>query len=270
MRTLTRIAMVSAAACAGVLLAIGGCSSTIQAPAIAVDGGGEDATTIGPGYCTKLCDDEANAGTLKSSLAACKQQCCDAHPEGCSDSVDSGTGAGDGAVDSSPRDGGGADGDGASCKACGTRCCTANETCVTDTNGSSCQQTCAKSSECPSTAQCCQVLADGQSACTAATDSCRCAVPADCVSGCCAPMTNASGDPVGPYVCKPDDGADYDCCKGLTVRCGADHCCVKDNLGNEFCAAACATDSDCGQAHCQSYIFSSFVTTCSGPTACGP
>jgi hypothetical protein len=82
-------------------------------------------------------------------------------------------------------------------------------------------------------------------------------------------MTNAHGDPVGPYVCKPNDGADYDCCYGFTT-CNGTGCCVADTSGNEFCAVECQNSSSCGAGHCQNYDFSILRTICTGPMACGP
>jgi len=95
-----------------------------------------------------------------------------------------------------------------------------------------------------------------------------CTTGSECPSGCCAPATNANGDPIGPYVCKQNDAAPYDCCNGILNDCGNGFCCVADPQGNEFCSAECTSSAMCGAAQCNTYNFSH--TTCGGPTACGP
>jgi len=155
---------------------------------------------------------------------------------------------------------------------CGSQCCSSGSVCVTDTAGNkSCAQSCTSSSQCPAASPCCAVLTGGGAACVAngvvTGQQCRCATTTECASGCCAPMTDASGNPVGPYVCKPNDGQPYNCCFGTTV-CGGNYCCVADSAGNQFCSLPCSSSSNCGAAHCNTYDFSH--TTCSGPTACGP
>lgn len=92
----------------------------------------------------------------------------------------------------------------------------------------------------------------------------------DCASGCCAPATNAAGDPVGPYVCKQTDGSAYGCCSSVFTTCSGAHCCVSDSDGNQFCARPCTSNGICGAANCTGYTFGTFSTTCSGDTACGP
>ncbi len=135
-----------------------------------------------------------------------------------------------------PPDAGGGDGgsDGGCAVPCGASCCSAGQVC----NMGACQN-----------AQ-------------------FCTVKTDCPSGCCAPAVDATGQPVGPYICKPNDANAYDCCYGIFNTCGGIYCCVQDSKQNEFCAAPCSTDGDCAPAHCDPYSFT--FTTCSGPTACGP
>ena len=157
---------------------------------------------------------------------------------------------------------------------CGSQCCSTGSVCVADTAGNrSCAQSCTSSSQCPTANPCCAVLNNGNAACVAngvvAGQQCRCATPAECTSGCCAPMTDTSGNPVGPLVCKPNDGQAYDCCFAPAVlSCAGNYCCVADNAGNQFCSLPCTNGSNCGAAHCNNYNFSH--SSCSGPTACGP
>jgi hypothetical protein len=73
--------------------------------------------------------------------------------------------------------------------------------------------------------------------------------------------------PIGPYVCKANDGGRYNGCNGLTT-CSNNLCCVTDGIANKFCASPCINDTQCGGAKCNPYNFSS--SSCSGPNACGP
>lgn len=153
-------------------------------------------------------------------------------------------------------------------------CCSSEQECITLTNGPTvCAQTCASSSRCPATAPCCTPVTGGAAACINADPSvtaCICVGPTDCDAGCCAPLTDVNGNPTGPYVCKPNDGAHYDCCYGTFTNCSGNDCCVSDGFGNEFCASPCTDSTNCTASRCQNYNFSAFATTCSGPTACGP
>lgn len=184
-------------------------------------------------YCTKYCNAQASSGTLQGTKAQCLADCCKGVEGGC-------TGSGDDAPepdDDDDDDGGPAD---PTCRRpCGTACCKDDEGCGAESSGNRvCVKTCQKGS--------------------------------DCQSGCCAPATNAKGEAVGPYVCKSNDGQPYHCCGGVFNACDSPNCCVKDGQGNQFCAAACATNATCGAARCRGYEFSAFLTTCGGPTACGP
>jgi len=155
---------------------------------------------------------------------------------------------------------------------CGDDCCSEGSVCVEDDLGNkSCAQACTSSDQCSDSAPCCAVLQDGTSACVANAShggQCRCTTGTECSSGACAPATDASGAPVGPYICVPNDGAPYDGCVGAFTDCAGAYCCVADSYGNEFCAALCVSSSTCGGAECNAYDFSH--TTCGGPTACGP
>jgi hypothetical protein len=208
---------------------------------------GPDATTVDPAYCAKYCEAQANNGTLAGTLKDCEKDCCTRVPDGCSDVDGSSPGDGGGSRDTGTQDAGddapddGGTGDGPACATpCGSQCCPANQGCSTDGIGNpTCVPTCQTKDDCP--------------------------------SGCCAPATNAAGDPVGPYICKPNDGQAYHCCYGITVNCGANHCCVSDTDGNEFCAVPCTSNTPCGAAHCAGYSFGTLTTSCHGfSTACGP
>lgn len=155
-------------------------------------------------------------------------------------------------------------------------CCPAGQECILlgDHVTTECAQTCAESSRCPAAAPCCTPVTGGAAACVPGdpnSNTCICVNSSQCSSGCCAPAIDVNGQPVGPYVCKPNDGADYDCCGGTFNTCTGAGCCVKDGLDNLFCAVQCTVgDTTCGPARCQNYDFSLVDTTCGGPTACGP
>ncbi len=155
---------------------------------------------------------------------------------------------------------------------CGSACCTSGSVCVKDSAGNqACAVSCTSGSQCPAATPCCAVLQGGGGACVGngivTGQACICTTGAECSTGCCAPLADSSGNPTGPYVCKANDGAHYDCCVGATVNCGGNDCCVADSHGNEFCAEPCTNNSTCGSGHCDTFDFSH--TTCSGPTACG-
>jgi hypothetical protein len=196
-----------------------------------------DGGTVDPEYCTKYCDAEENSGTLMGTLAECISMCCMTVPAGCS-GADSGLGSDTGAnkdTGGNVPDTGAPDG---GCIPCGTgSCCNSGtQTCM----GGSCVSTCRSSG--------------------------------DCSSGCCAPATNSNGDPIGPYVCKPNDAKPYDCCTGLFNDCDSTHCCVTDPNNNEFCVTQCTQNSQCGAASCIGGFDFGDTTTCSSSTgqACGP
>jgi hypothetical protein len=159
----------------------------------------------------------------------------------------------------------------ATCVKCPATCCDAGALCVDDGLGNlSCKKPCTTNSQCPMSAPCCQVLKDGSGACAADSGGsllCRCTTGAECTSKSCAPGQDAMGNPVGPYICVPNDGMPYDGCHGLTT-CGNGYCCFTDAKGNEFCASQCTNDSMCGAASCVTY--SNANTTCGGMLGCGP
>ena len=135
---------------------------------------------------------------------------------------------------------------------CPTTCCSVGSVCVKDGSGNlTCAQTCSAGGQCPSAKSCCTLLSDGSGACfplgTFNGQQCLCApsTPSDCASGCCAPSTDSSGNPIKPYTCKPKDGAGYDCCSSGMTGCGGGTCCVA--YPSEYvCNKPCAVNSDCG------------------------
>lgn len=133
--------------------------------------------------------------------------------------------------DASPDTGSDAETDGG-CVTCGMGCCGSNQMCVND--------------------RC-------YTPCTTASD---------CTTGCCAPATDTSGNPIGPYVCKQNDAAPYDCCYGITEICGNNYCCVADTNGNQFCSTPCTSSATCGNAQCNTYSFAH--SSCTDTSACGP
>jgi hypothetical protein len=158
-------------------------------------------------------------------------------------------------------------------RSCGANCCDVGSKCVDPGTGQkTCAFDCTSSSQCPTASRCCTLLIDGTGACLASGSStnqqCRSTTGSECASGSCAPALDLSANPVGPYVCKPNDGAPYHGCMGALTFCSTAHCCVTDANGNQFCSLACVNDSNCGAAHCRTLNFS--ATTCAGPLACAP
>jgi hypothetical protein len=188
---------------------------------------------VDPAYCTKYCAAQSSAGTLQGTREECEARCCKSVPAGCR-GVD-----GSAAVDDAGTPDDASTTDGATCaRPCGSACCGAGEGCGLDGSG---QPLCVKT----------------------------CSTGADCTTGCCAPATNAAGDPVGPYVCKPNDGKAYHCCSGIFNTCDTG-CCVSDARDNYICATKCTGNDQCGAAHCVGFNFGTITTSCSGTTACGP
>ena len=136
--------------------------------------------------------------------------------------------------------------------ACGAMCCTAGNVCLMDSMGNlMCYQSCTDSTQCPASARCCDAAVN---ACipTGTTAACRCTAASTCMTGCCAPQLDTSGNPVGPYVCKKNDGALYDCCNG-TQTCNQGCCATSPaSNGSDVCVTQCTTMSQCGAATCQS------------------
>ncbi len=105
---------------------------------------------------------------------------------------------------------------------------------------------------------------------------CLCTASSECTGSECAPMTDATGAPLGPYLCKPDDGLPYDGC--TTISCGSGFDCWTDSNGNEFCAVTCSSSSGCpGGTQCHSGTCANYLENCgtvpartSGLGYCGP
>jgi hypothetical protein len=162
----------------------------------------------------------------------------------------------------------------------GSACCGSGTVCFNQAGATSCATTCSKPSDCPSANPCCMPMPDGHGGvlqtgvCSpvpvpANAYQCICQTTADCDSNCCAPHVDALGAPVGPLVCKPFDGAAYDCCTGLSTAtpCAGLLCCFGDSAGNHFCAPECTDSSTCGAAQCINYPDIS-MTSC-GSMGCG-
>lgn len=160
---------------------------------------------------------------------------------------------------------------GETCTKCPSACCASGATCADDGLGNlSCKKACTNSYMCPSTSPCCELQPDGSGFCSNSMGGaqCRCAHGTDCSSGACAPRIDLSGNPIGPYICVPNDGGAYHGCSGLLTSCGDGKCCMTDSYNNQFCASQCSNSTQCGKASCNTY--SSANTTCSGMLACGP
>lgn len=167
---------------------------------------------------------------------------------------------------------------------CGYACCNAGQTCFDDGTGTNkrCVTACTASSQCPQAMPCCGPLdktgkCDNSGTTWACIPNnvtcngpqvCRCSVGADCQSGSCAPhVDQGTMQPIGPYVCKANNGGPYNGCNGLQT-CAGNTCCVTDGSGNKFCANPCTNNSMCAPAQCNTYSFAS--SSCTGPKACGP
>lgn len=167
--------------------------------------------------------------------------------------------------------GSGGAGGAATCTKCPATCCDTGSQCVDDGLGNlSCKKTCSTSSECPATAQCCELLKDGTGVCATGTGDnlCRCTKGSECSTKACAPNLDTQGNPVGPYVCVANDGGPYRGCNGALTTCSGTGCCFIDAQQNQFCVSTCTNDSQCGAASCVTYPAKS--STCSGMMGCGP
>lgn len=152
---------------------------------------------------------------------------------------------------------------------CGDDCCNANAFCFEDGGGNTaCAIECEANSECPTASPVCTLFDDGISGCTEDLGAPqRCASSIDCETGACAPNTDTAGDPVGPYICVPDDGGAYHGCSGLLTSCGGGYCCFTDAEQNQFCARPCETSAECGDASC--VVYDNSNTTCAETMGCG-
>ncbi|MHB8416487.1 MAG: hypothetical protein ACYDCL_00315 [Myxococcales bacterium] len=143
---------------------------------------------------------------------------------------------------------------------CGTSCCGPTSVCFTDASGNpSCVPQCSNSSQCQPGGNCCAPIGAVSGCIPAASvtaqTQCACTQQTDCSSGCCAPALDSAGDPVGPFVCKADDGALYDCCNG-PQGC-AQGCCAAYTANGAYvsnvCVTLCTPDGgECGSATCLS------------------
>ncbi|MGH7434756.1 MAG: hypothetical protein ACRENE_03700 [Polyangiaceae bacterium] len=190
-------------------------------------------------------------------------------------------GGGDGGVVADAAEGGG---DGGCANPCGGQCCSAGEGCFTDTaSNKTCVLACTTSTTCPTSAPCCSPAAEGRpvipavgSFCLPASSytgqACRCTTHSDCTGNVCAPLVNASGAPVGPYVCKANDGAPYNGCG--TCGCGSGYDCHNDPVaGESYCGKSCNVNADCsdsGAECCKPATCANCVTSCAGSGMCGP
>jgi hypothetical protein len=152
---------------------------------------------------------------------------------------------------------------------CGDDCCESGASCFDDGLGNTaCAAACESNSDCPVATPICTLFDDGTSGCTVDLGGLqRCKVAADCTTEACAPDVDSNGDPVGPYVCVPNDGGDYHGCFGALTSCGGGFCCFTDAQQNQFCARPCSGDNECGNAQC--VTFDNSNTTCSETTGCG-
>jgi hypothetical protein len=189
----------------------------------------------------------AGAGACSSSSPSGSTQTTDAGSDGPSSS------GGDGGVDS------GKGGD--SGIPCPVSPCIEGAVCVTDpsTGNKACAQTCASSSACPPANGCCTVVPglvggacepsgswNGQQCLCSTGPECSQTGHAGSTSSCCAPLADATNNPIGPKVCKPNDGKAYDCAATTVVNpCPAGFC-VGSNTGNgAVCMEPCTGQSQC-------------------------
>ncbi len=180
------------------------------------------------------------------------------------------------------QDGGSSSGgsSGSSCAIpCAGQCCDANAICVQDAAGNkSCAVRCTDTMQCPATDPCCDPsFAGGACVPMAMATACRCTTSSQCALGACAPLVDSSQNPIGPYVCKANDGKAYDGCGGNCL--GTGHCpnaagddCY--NVGsNAFCGKGCSIDSDCGDPGivcCKPATCGNCINSCKGAGVCGP
>jgi hypothetical protein len=164
---------------------------------------------------------------------------------------------------------------------CPLVCCSEIALCIEDPAGNaSCAVRCAGPADCAANTPsypCCEplrnradggVLDYGICVSNSVLNSCICTSASDCATGCCSPHIDSLGHPVGPYLCKPNDGAGYHCCNG-SVQCDAG-CCLTDPNGSSICATPCSSDGQCSNAHCVDYASLPSGSSCGGTKACGP
>jgi hypothetical protein len=157
---------------------------------------------------------------------------------------------------------------------CAGQCCLPTASCHTDpaTGDKTCAKICTDSTQCTgeAPATCCGPDVQAMNkrtdtwVCQASSaGGCRCTDRAQCTTNACAPLTDSAGNPVGPYICKPNGGQSYDGCG--TAACNA---CIQAGYAcyepgghsTYFCGKGCAVDKDCGDLG---------VVCCTPMTACG-
>ncbi len=194
----------------------------------------------------------------------------------------------------SPTDGGSesasgsdaSDGGGGCAIPCASQCCNADAVCVSDMAGNkTCAVSCTDSKACPPASPCCGPGGESKTGATDqwaglpstfyATAVCRCVTGAACGSGVCGPQTDSTGNPFGPYVCKPNDSKPYDGCGGCP-HCGSApglNCWNDPTAGDAICAKSCNTNVDCGDAGnvcCKPATCGNCLNSCGGSGMCGP
>jgi hypothetical protein len=254
--TARALLLASFCACLGALAACGGGSSSsgTTGGGSSTGGGGTTGGGCAQALCNGVCcttGDECIGNACCAQAQACGAACCASGDECIANTCC------------------------AQAQSCGTTCCASGAVCVADQAGNhSCATSCTDSSQCPTDSPCCAPLTNGGSACLAngvvQGQECRCTTGSECSSGCCAPAVDSSGNPIGPYICKANDGAPYDCCEGSTsCTGGTNNCCAIDSSGNYVCSAPCTNASNCGAAKCDTLTLAAF-SSCSGTTFCGP
>jgi len=125
----------------------------------------------------------------------------------------------------------------------GAQCCLPNEQCIENAEGNICSKICTASTQCG--------------------------------SGACAPLVDSSGNPTGPYVCKPNDGHAYDGCGPAVCNACATTGFSCEKAGENsfyYCGKGCKVPADCPGACCLTMAacgFCPLVGTCSAGV-CGP
>jgi hypothetical protein len=139
------------------------------------------------------------------------------------------------------------------------------------TSGST-SQACSTSSECPATAPCCAIVEDAGACEPFNNQSCRCTTATECSNGCCSPLADSLGNPIGPFVCQPSYNGPYDCPPGSSSTSCPDTCddgycsVVLTEQGSCICEEPCSDSTQCGAVG-QCLTFS--VGMCSGqPGGC--
>jgi hypothetical protein len=159
--------------------------------------------------------------------------------------------------------------------------CPAGSICHVDPSGTAarCAQECTDSAQCMSIdAPCCgpdvagKIRPSDTWVCVAGALNCRCASVASCPNNGCGPATDAVGNPIGPHVCKLNDGRAYDGCGVCCSNSPAGYQCHISG-GNSFCALGCTADKDCGDPGvvcCNKATCDNCLLGCTDVGVCGP